>query len=177
MAYEKRVCVVKQIKKGFSADGGALTGAVYAERLGGELTITPRIAGLSPLRDGKYLLALRAQGQTLLLPLEGNAPLRQEDAPSVKDGFSVLICYFKGEAEPVAFGRCGAATDRWSDLLDCITDAKKAQRTHSAAAHTSPGRRAQSPARARRTAARSHVTGDAGRRGRFPTEGARRRAL
>ena len=51
MAYEKRVCVVKQIKKGFSADGGALTGAVYAERLGGELTITPRIAGLSPLRD------------------------------------------------------------------------------------------------------------------------------
>ena len=25
MAYEKRVCVVKQIKKGFSADGGALT--------------------------------------------------------------------------------------------------------------------------------------------------------
>ena len=125
MAYEKRVCVVKQIKKGFSADGGALTGAVYAEWLGGELTITPRIAGLSPLRDGKYLLALRAQGQTLLLPLEGNAPLRQEDAPSVKDGFSVLICYFKGEAEPVAFGRCGAATDRWSDLLDCITDAKK----------------------------------------------------
>ena len=27
MAYEKRVCVLKQVKKGFSADGGALTGA------------------------------------------------------------------------------------------------------------------------------------------------------
>ena len=27
MAYEKRVCVLKQIKKGFSADGSALSGA------------------------------------------------------------------------------------------------------------------------------------------------------
>ena len=81
MAYEKRVCVIKQVKKGFSADGGALTGAVYAERFGDELTVTPRIAGLSPLRDGKYLLVLRADGQTLCLELRGSAPLRLDNAP------------------------------------------------------------------------------------------------
>ena len=92
MAYEKRVCVVKQIKKGFSADGGALTGAVYAERLGDELTITPRIAGLSPLRDGKYLLVFCADGQTLCLPLSGSASLRPEHAPSSQNAFSVLLC-------------------------------------------------------------------------------------
>lgn len=125
MAYEKRVCVVKQIKKGFSADGGALTGAVYAERLGDELTITPRIAGLSPLRDGKYLLVFCAAGETLCLPLSGSASLRPEHAPSIQKGFSVLLCYYKGEAEPVAFGRCGAASESWQELLSSVTESKK----------------------------------------------------
>ena len=39
MSYEKRVAVLKQINKGFSADGGALSGAVYLERFGRELTV------------------------------------------------------------------------------------------------------------------------------------------
>lgn len=125
MAYEKRVCVIKQVKKGFSADGGALTGAVYAERFGDELTVTPRIAGLSPLRDGKYLLVLRADGQTLCLELRGSAPLRLDNAPSVKDGFAVLLCYFKGEAEPIAFGRCGTAPEKYAELLESVQSAKK----------------------------------------------------
>lgn len=125
MAYEKRVCVVKQIKKGFSADGGTLTGAVYAERLGDELTITPRIAGLSELRDGKYMLVFYADGQTLCLPLNGNASLRPEHAPSVQRGFAVLLCYHKGDTEPVAFGRCGAVSESWQDLLSSVTESKK----------------------------------------------------
>ena len=62
MAYEKRVCVLKQMKKGFAADGGDLSGAVYAERLGSELTVTPRLLGLSPLKEGRYALAFSAEG-------------------------------------------------------------------------------------------------------------------
>ena len=184
MAYEKRVCVIKQVKKGFSADGGALTGAVYAERFGDELTVTPRIAGLSPLRDGKYLLVLRADGQTLCLELRGSAPLRLDNAPSVKDGFAVLLCYFKGEAEPIAFGRCGTAPEKYAELLESVQSAKKAHCSHSDAAQSAADRNAERSAGARCSAAgcssaRRDAAACAGRErlSVVPTGGARRRAL
>lgn len=117
MAYEKRVCVLKQVKKGFSADGSALSGAVYAERLGKELTITPRILGIAPVKDGRYALAVCAEGETALLELRGNAPLKVADFPSIKAGFSVLLVFSRGETEPVAFGACGAAPQGYESLL------------------------------------------------------------
>lgn len=128
MAYEKRVCVLKQVRKGFSADGGALTGAVYAERMGSELTVTPRIAGLSPLNDGKYLLIFWADGRTFCLELNENKALRFDDAPSLREGFAALLCYHKGETQPIAFGRCGAAPQRCEDLIryaKTVEDKKK----------------------------------------------------
>ena len=117
MAFERRVCVLRQVRKGFSADGSALTGAVYAERLGDELTVTPRIASLSPLRDGRYALYLWAEGKVYCLELKGSAPIRVENAPSVKAGFAVLLCFVKGESHPIAFGRCGAAPEEYAVML------------------------------------------------------------
>lgn len=106
MAYEKRMCVLKQLKKGFSADGGSLSGVVYLERLGTELTITPRIAGLSPLKEGRYVLVLRAEGKDFFFEWNGET-LKLSGAPSIKDGAAVLLCFVRGEAEAVAFGACG----------------------------------------------------------------------
>lgn len=117
MAYEKRICVLKQIKKGFSADGSPLSGAVYAERLGEELVITPRIAGLSPVREGRYVLFFWADGKSFCMELKGNAALRAAHAPSIKGGFAALICFVRGEAEPVAFGSCGVAPARYTELM------------------------------------------------------------
>lgn len=118
MAYEKRICVLRQIKKGFSADGTPLTGVVYAERLGNELTVTPRIAGLSPVREGRYVLFLWAEGRTFCLELRGNAAIAVADAPSVRGGFAALLCFVRGEPTPVAFGTCGAAPARYTALLE-----------------------------------------------------------
>ena len=117
MAYEKRVCVLKQMKKGFSADGGALSGAVYAERLGKELTVTPRIAGLAPVKEGKYVLALSAGGENFYFEWKGNESLRAENAPSLGNAFSVLVLYVRGGAEPVAYGRCGEKNADAEELL------------------------------------------------------------
>ena len=125
MAYEKRVCVLRQVRKGFSADGSALTGAVYAERLGTELTLTPRIAALSPLKDGRYALFIWVDGKTYCLELRGGAPIRVEDAPSLAAGFAALLCFVKGEPEPVAFGRCGAAPEKYSALLEEVPPRKR----------------------------------------------------
>lgn len=115
--YEKRLCILRQMKKGFSADGTPLMGAIYLERLGKELLVTPKIAGLSPLREGRYGLAIRIAGREFCLELRGGESLRIPDAPSISNGFSALVCFVRGEAEPVAFGCCGGAKDEPSDLL------------------------------------------------------------
>lgn len=128
MAYEKRVCVLKQIKKGFSADGSGLSGAVYAERLGEELTVTPRISGIAPLKEGRYALVLRIGQEKHCFELKGNESLRLSRSPSVKNGFSVLLCYVRGEAEPVAFGRCGNEEEGYRSLLDFFSENEKSNR-------------------------------------------------
>ena len=127
MAYEKRVCVVHQIKKGFAADGGDLSGAVYAERLGSELTITPRLLGLSPLKEGRYALSFSAEGKHFCLPLESGAPILVHDAPSIKEGFSVLLCYLRTDAEPIAYGHCGVSNVP-ADVLLAATQQGDTQR-------------------------------------------------
>ena len=118
MAFERRVCVLRQVRKGFSADGSALTGAVYAERLGTELTVTPRIAALSSLKEGRYALFVWVDANIYCLELKGVAPLRIENAPSLSAGFAALLCFVRGEPEPVAYGRCGAAPERYGALLE-----------------------------------------------------------
>ncbi len=120
MAYEKRICILKQIKKGFSADGNALSGVVYAERIGGELAVTLRLPGLSALKEGRYVLVLQIQNKKFCLSAEGEMKLR--DAPSVKDGFAALLCFVRSEAEPVAFGRCGAEQADMQAMARCLSE-------------------------------------------------------
>ncbi len=137
MAYEKRVCVLKQVKKGFSADGGMLSGAVYAERLGGTLTLTPKIGNLAPLKEGRYGLAVWIGGTIFCMELHGNRPLKTQAAQSLNDGFSVLLCYLRGESEPLAYGYCGKAPVSYAALLSAFTagnnaESKRAKRAPSA---------------------------------------------
>lgn len=122
MAYEKRVCVLKQTKRGFTADGSALSGAVYCERLGKELTLTLRFAGLAPVKEGRYALVLSVGGNFYCFDVTGNHSVRIADAPSLADGFSVLLCFLRREAEPVAFGNCGLASADYAPLLHALTE-------------------------------------------------------
>ncbi len=128
MPFEKRVCVLKQIKKGFTADGSALSGAIYAERMGTELVVTPRMIGIAPVRDGRYAIALRADGRDLLLEWRGEASLRVTDAPSVKQGFAALVVFLKGEAEAVAFGSCGACDATPAAMLEGVRMVKNGKK-------------------------------------------------
>ena len=121
MAYEKRVAVLKQINKGFSADGSELSGAVYAERLGSEMTVKVQAAGLAALKEGRYVLVFSAEGRQFCFELGGGGTIKISNAPSIKDGFSALVAFVREEAQPVAFGRCGNATKEVSVLLRAIT--------------------------------------------------------
>lgn len=124
MAFEKRVCVLKQIKKGFTADGSALSGAVYVERLGSELTIVPRLLGIAPVKEGRYALAIGVGGEVLITELDKSGSTRME-GPSIASGFSVLLVYLRGDAEPVAFGSCGLASNDYGPLLAAFSEREK----------------------------------------------------
>ena len=145
MAYEKRVCVLKQIKKGFSADGGALTGAVYAERLSEELTVTPKIPA-APLSEGRYCLGVWADGQIFCLEYANAVTL--EKAPSLARGFAALLCFVRTEAEPVAYGCCGEAPRDYTPLLNAINRMEEAapekKRKHAAKAEERAEKEAES---------------------------------
>ncbi len=124
MAFEKRVCVLKQIKKGFTADGSALSGAIYAERQGEDLTVVPRLLGIAPVKEGRYALALGIEREILVCELSGAAPVHMR-APSLRGGFSALVVYIKGEAEPIAFGYCGASSPDYAPLLAAFSKSEK----------------------------------------------------
>lgn len=128
MAYEKRICVMKQIKRGFSADGSALSGAVHAERWGKDATFTVRLLGLAPVREGRYALAVCVGGRTEAFDLDGKDSFRMQDAPSLKDGFSALVCFVRGEAEAVAYGFCGNAPSDHLALLKGFSEGEKKKR-------------------------------------------------
>lgn len=127
MAFEKRVCVLRQIKKGFTADGSALSGAVYVERLGSELTVTPRLLGIAPVKEGHYALALWIEGSVFVVELKDSSAVKLE-TPSVKSGLAVLLVYVRGEAEPVAFGSCGLAPTNYDQLLATFSKIEKKKR-------------------------------------------------
>ncbi len=136
MAYEKRICILKQLKKGFSADGNTLSGVVYAERMGEELTVTLRIPGLSALKEGRYVLVLQIGGKKFCLPAE--EPMKIGNAPAVKNGFAALLCFVRTEAEAVAFGVCGSERAEVSALLNCLTEADRKKPVPAPASHGAP---------------------------------------
>ncbi len=124
MSYEKRVCVLKQVKKGFTADGSALSGAIYAERMGDELTVVPRLLGIAPVKDGRYALALWIEGGIFVTELGNGAPVRLQ-TPSIKAGLAALLVYVRGTAEPIAFGSCGVAPSDYAPLLSAVEKGEK----------------------------------------------------
>lgn len=122
MAYEKRICILKQVKNGFSADGNRMTGVVYAERMGDMLTVTLRMPGLAALKEGRYMLVLQVGGQKYCFLPDGEM---KTPSPSVKDGFAALLCFYRGEAEAVAFGTCGFEKADMQTMLRAVTESGK----------------------------------------------------
>lgn len=125
MAYEKRVAVLKQVGKGFSADGNALSGAVYLERFGTELKIKVQAAGLAAVKEGRYALVLKVEEKTFCLSLGRGEELTAPDAPSIGNGFGVLIAFVRDEAQPVAYGSCGRNTAGVKELLNALSETEK----------------------------------------------------
>ena len=97
--YSKNIAVIRGLKDGFSADGGALTGVIKIERYGRAVRVEVTKINFAPLTEGKYVTGI-SDGKTTLVfdgdTYEGDAEL------DLSCGFAALICFINGQVAPVA---------------------------------------------------------------------------
>lgn len=97
--YTKNIAVIKQLKEGFSSDGGPLTGLVRAEKYGANLKIEVTFINFAPLSEGRYVTAITDGNATLIVE---NGLFEGTSALETGAGFAALICYVNGQVSPVA---------------------------------------------------------------------------
>lgn len=102
--YTKNIAVIKELKSGFSVDGGPLSGIVKAEKYGNNLKVEVSLINFAPVTEGKYVSAV-SDGKTVCI-LDG---LSFEGASKVDtgQGFAALVCYVNGTVSPIASAVCG----------------------------------------------------------------------
>lgn len=100
IGYIKKIAVIKQLKGGFSADGGALSGIVKAETYAGFLKVDASLLNFAPLSDGRYLLGITDGEHRVLFDgcsFEGETPF------DLTFGFAFIVCFcVNGAISPVA---------------------------------------------------------------------------
>lgn len=102
--YEKRIAVIKQLKSGFSADGGELSGLVKVEVYAGFLKAEISLINFAPLSEGAYTFAL-SDGEHILT---FDQPVYECQTPfSLAHGFAALVCFRKNGVFPLASASCG----------------------------------------------------------------------
>ncbi|MBP5242570.1 MAG: hypothetical protein J6Z36_02645, partial [Clostridia bacterium] len=66
----RKMCILKQLKAGFSADGAPLSGVARVEKYGKTITLQISLINFAPLSEGKYCCVLcDKSGERLFFPL------------------------------------------------------------------------------------------------------------
>lgn len=117
-AYVKKIAVIKQVKGGFSADGGAVSGLVKCETYAGFLKVEASLINFAPLTEGRYVLGITDGLNTVTfegLSYEG------EGAFNLADGFAFLVCFCHNTVAPIASAACGQMACALPDLKEEMT--------------------------------------------------------
>ncbi len=102
--YSKNIAVIRELKSGFSANGGALSGLVKTEKYGGRLKVEVSLINFAPLSEGRYVTAVSDGKNCCILDGTGFEGVSEVDTGS---GFAALICFVNGAVSPVASAVCG----------------------------------------------------------------------
>lgn len=105
MGYTKNIAVIKGVKEGFSADGGALSGLIKCERYGARLFIEASLINFAPLTEGRYLCAV-TDGENVLFV--ENCRYEGESPVNTGEGFGAAVFYVNGGVNLIATAVCGA---------------------------------------------------------------------
>ncbi len=119
MNYVKKMCILRQIKQGFSGDGKTLSGLVKVEQYGKNLAVEVSIINFAPLVSGEYYCLLSdGKGKTEMLCLRGKSIFNILTDADVSTGFCAIICYVKTEVVPIAYGINGNGAYDWRAILN-----------------------------------------------------------
>ena len=119
MNYVKKMCILRQIKQGFSGDGKALSGLIKVEQYGKNLAIEVSIINFAPLVSGEYYCLLSAgKGKTEMRSLRGKSIFNILSDRDVSEGFCGIICYVKTDIIPIAYGINGNGSYDWRAILN-----------------------------------------------------------
>lgn len=119
MNYIKKMCILRQIKQGFSADGKSLSGLIKIEQYGKNLAVEISVINFAPLVSGEYYCLLSdGKGKTEMLALRGKSIFNILSDLDISSGFCGIICYVKNEVIPVAYGINGNGSYDWRAILN-----------------------------------------------------------
>ena len=119
MNYVKKMCILRQIKQGFSGDGKPLSGLIKIEQYGKNLAVEVSVINFAPLASGEYYCLLSdGKGKTEMLALRGKSLFNLLTDMDISGGFCGIICYVKNEVIPIAYGINGNKTYDWRTILN-----------------------------------------------------------
>ena len=119
MNYIKKMCILRQVKQGFSGDGKSLSGLVKIEQYGKNLAVEVSIINFAPLSLGEYYCLLSdGKGKTEMLALRGKSLFNILSDIDVSEGFCAVVCYVKSDVVPIAYGINGNRSYDWRSILN-----------------------------------------------------------
>lgn len=119
MNYMKKMCILRQIKQGFSGDGKPLSGLIKIEQYGKNLAVEVSIINFAPLASGEYYCLLSdGKGKTEMLKLRGKSIFNVLSDIDISGGFCGIVCYVKNEVVPIAYGINGNRSYDWRSILN-----------------------------------------------------------
>ena len=119
MNYVKKMCILRQVKQGFSGDGKTLSGLIKMEQYGKNLAVEVSVINFAPLVSGEYYCLLSdGNGKTEMLALRGKSLFNLLSDLDISTGFCGIICYVKNEVVPIAYGINGNKTYDWRAILN-----------------------------------------------------------
>ena len=102
--YTKNIAVIKGVRSGFSADGGALSGLVKTEKYGPFFRAEVSYINFAPLSGGRYVTAVSDGEHTVIL----DGPVFEgESQIDTSCGFAALVCFVGTDVLPIAAAVCG----------------------------------------------------------------------
>ncbi len=122
----KKMCVLHQVKNGFSQDGKPLSGLVKTESYGKNLSVEVSIIGLAPPEKGEYYcLVADKQNHTFFTPLRGKSLFNVVSDIDISDGFCAILLYVKEDVSVIAYGVNGTEDYDFSALVEGATAPKQ----------------------------------------------------
>jgi hypothetical protein len=119
MNYYKKMCILRQVKQGFSGDGKPLSGLIKIEQYGKNLAVEVSIINCAPLSSGEYYCLLSdGKRKTEMLKLRGKSIFNLLSDLDISSGFCGIICFVKNEVVPIAYGINGNGSYDWRAILN-----------------------------------------------------------